>query len=163
MDSQAITGPHSTADSEGEADQRGPELASTPTAAPRLTATSVEATLSNKPVQERRAHSLLSRDELALVAARLIVFGFNGKGPTLNKHAKSMIARGKAFSCVRLKHTGGQSDLFFADYGDVQRWWYWATILHLLHGSTNTAHQMKELLMAVSVVTFAHCCLGLTS
>jgi hypothetical protein len=117
MDSQAIAGPQSTADSEGEADQRGPKLASPPTAAPRLTATSVEATLSNKPVQERRAHSLLSRDELALVAARLIVFGFNGKGPTLNKHAKSMIARGEAFSCVWLKHTCGQSG---ADHEDVQ-------------------------------------------
>lgn len=49
--------------------------------------------------QEGRPQSLPSREELLSIAARLIVFGFTGKGPTLNKHAKSMIARGERAAC----------------------------------------------------------------
>ncbi|GAQ91499.1 glycoside hydrolase family 3 domain protein [Klebsormidium nitens] len=48
----------------------------------------------NKLAQEGRSQNLPSTEDLQSIAARLIVFGFTGKGPTLNKHAKNMIARG---------------------------------------------------------------------
>lgn len=53
----------------------------------------------NELAQEGRPQNLPSREDLRAIAARLIVFGFTGKGPTLNKHAKNMIAQGEMAAC----------------------------------------------------------------
>ena len=66
---------------------REPPSATAPPAAPAIEP--------NELAQGGRPQNLPSRDDLQAIAARLIVFGFTGKGPTLNKHAKNMIARGE--------------------------------------------------------------------